>query len=82
MGRPGPQEGAHPVPAPRGQPASVGAEAAAAHGPLVLPELSAAWEVGLLQGQHQRLPGPQPHGEGLCVGNGRHGERKTSAEGR
>lgn len=60
---------AHPVPAPSGQAASISAEATAAYGALVSPELSGTGKVFCLLWQRQQLPWPQPHCEILCIGN-------------
>lgn len=59
---------AHPVPAPSGQPASIGAEATAAYGSLMFPELSATGEVFCFLCQCQQLPWPEAHCEIFCIG--------------
>lgn len=64
---------AHPIPAPGGQAASIGAEATAAYGALVSPELSATGKVFCLLWQCQQLPWPQTHCEVLCIRNGERG---------
>lgn len=74
---------AHPVPAPGGQPASISAEATAAHGTLMFPELSAIGKVFCCLCQGQRLPWPEPHCEIFCIGNrekGRFPERGSETD--